>query len=238
MITFLPSTDFERCARCLDDKRLGAQRYEAYSILKWLRHPMEYPKLVQAGYCKMWTGYELALVRYTNVMLVEWARRGKNNIKLKPYDSARGLDEHEDDRVTFPPWMGCHILHSYHRDALVAKFPDHYQQFGWKESGTTYNGSYMWPVQDDDETGNWILRWPKSIKILPLPVVVEGNMIVGNENKKQTTNATATTKKASLKRMNGEPDISEERRKRRQTNRNAILFSSPNKIRLRSGRKI
>jgi len=63
-------------------------------------------------------------------------------------------------------------------------------------------------------------------------------MIVGNENKKQTTNATATTKKASLKRMNGEPDISEERRKRRQTNRNAILFSSPNKIRLRSGRKI
>ena len=44
----------------LDDKRLGGQRTEAWAILKWLRAPEAYPKLVKAGYCLMWKGYEAA----------------------------------------------------------------------------------------------------------------------------------------------------------------------------------
>ena len=40
MITFLPSANFDECARVLDDKRLGGQRTEAWSILNWLRNPV------------------------------------------------------------------------------------------------------------------------------------------------------------------------------------------------------
>jgi hypothetical protein len=84
---FVPFTDFDQIARCLDDKRLpvGAQRYEAWSILEWIRKPSDYPKLVRAGYCKQ--RYEDALVLYVKyaMLLVTWAARGKTNALLKPY---------------------------------------------------------------------------------------------------------------------------------------------------------
>eukprot|EP00567_Pseudictyota_dubia_P008161 CAMPEP_0197464162 /NCGR_PEP_ID=MMETSP1175-20131217/63770_1 /TAXON_ID=1003142 /ORGANISM="Triceratium dubium, Strain CCMP147" /LENGTH=255 /DNA_ID=CAMNT_0043000107 /DNA_START=260 /DNA_END=1023 /DNA_ORIENTATION=- len=185
MITFLPSPDFETSARLLDDKRLGAQRYEAWSILKWLRLPEEYPKLVRAGYCRMWEGYETALVRYTNAMLREWARRGKNNKELRPEDPERGLEEENGDSggnaVLMPPWMGCEELHSYHRHALIAKLPEHYGEFGWAETGQKYNGSYPWPIclesKDDanGKEGTWILRWPKSVGLDPVPIILAGD---------------------------------------------------------------
>ena len=169
MITFLPSTDFEEVAKCLDDKRLGAQRYEAWSILKWLRNPDDYPKLVRAGYCLMWKGYEGALVRYTNAMLTEWASRGFRNKDLRPFDPERGLDESfsssstqkrkrrrrgggedrgdedggdEDENIPLlPPWMGEPTLHAYHRHALVAKLPEHYGESGSGGLGWSEDGS-------------------------------------------------------------------------------------------------
>jgi len=172
MITFLPTTDFEECARCLDDKRLGAQRYESYSILKWLKEP-DKVKLQKAGYCAMWKGYEPILVRYCNAMLNEWAARGKNNILLQPYDTEKGLQELPTTKpLDLPPWMGNELLHSYHRHALINKFPEHYKQFGWKEDGSEYNGSYMWPVRTED--GSWILRWPKQLKIESIPLSSPG----------------------------------------------------------------
>ena len=143
----------------LDDKRLGGQRTEAWSILKWLRNPTQYPKLVKAGYCAMWQGYEECLVHYVNAMLVEWQRRGKKNDLLQPYDASLGLEESSDARM--PPWLGCESLHSYHRSALLAKLPEHYAQFGWSENGSDYIGSYPWPVNQD---GVWVLRWPAALK--------------------------------------------------------------------------
>lgn len=184
MITFLPSTDFDTTARILDDKRLGAQRYEAWSILKWLRNPADYPHLVRAGYCRMWSGYEALLVRYTNAMLREWARRGKNNKELRPEDAGRGLEEDGDlSEADMPPWLGCERLHSYHRHALVAKLPEHYGKLGWTETGHEYNGSYPWPICLDEgdavvggaDVGSWILRWPKSVRLDPVPILVSGN---------------------------------------------------------------
>jgi len=182
MITFLPSTDFHAVAKCLDDKRLGAQRYEAWSILKWLRNPQDHPKLVKAGYCRMWEGYQDCLIRYTNAMLVEWAARGKNNNLLQPFDRERGLDRYDPlEPYEVPPWLGSETLHSYHRHALVAKFPEHYSKFGWSEDGSLYNGSYLWPVPQDEtnddrnksnESG-WILRWPKSMKLPAVPIPIK-----------------------------------------------------------------
>ena len=112
MITFCPLSDnFEAIARSLDDKRLGGQRNEAWSILKWLRNPIRYKNFVAAGYCAMWIGYEDALVAYTNAMLVEWARRGKKNELLKPYqdDAERNLVQKEEYKL--PPWWGNQVLH-------------------------------------------------------------------------------------------------------------------------------
>jgi predicted esterase len=168
MITFLPSSDFAEVARMLDDKRLGGQRTEAWAILKWLRDPAHYPKLVKAGYCAMWSGFEDALVTYVNAMLVEWARRGKKNDQLRPYDASLGLVEVA--RPQMPPWLGCEDLHGYHRAALLAKLPEHYSQFGWRERGSTYNGSYPWPVKDA-ATGGWVLRWPKYLKRPSTPIL-------------------------------------------------------------------
>lgn len=188
MITFLPSTDFEEVAKCLDDKRLGAQRYEAWSILKWLRNPHDYPKLVKAGYCVMWEGYEDALVNYINAMLIEWAARGFRNDLLRPFDAQRGLDHQATNNknsnnamtlatnVEMPPWLGADDLHSYHRHALVSKLPHHYRTFGWSEDGKAYNGSYLWPVPKEappkSRCCGWVLRWPKAMKLPSLPISV------------------------------------------------------------------
>lgn len=199
MITFMPCTDFGDVARCLDDKRLGAQRYEAWSILKWLRDPERYPQLVRAGYCAMWRGYEGALVRYTNAMLREWAARGKKNDLLKPDDESRGLDETEGDRQPeMPPWLGVERLHSYHRHALVAKLPEHYSGFGWSEDGGEYNGSYLWPVRTDDDA--WVLRWPKSMKAAPIPIHVSAAPPKRASKRARASKARAS-KKARYQRM-------------------------------------
>mmetsp|Transcript_2523 Transcript_2523/g.6585 ORF Transcript_2523/g.6585 Transcript_2523/m.6585 type:complete len:265 (-) Transcript_2523:177-971(-) len=201
MITFLPSSDFETSARILDDKRLGAQRYEAWSIVKWLRNPEDYPHLVRAGYCRMWRGYVPALVRYTNAMLREWARRGKNNKELRPEDPGRGLEEVGSIKdVDMPPWMGCDDLHSYHRQALMAKLPQHYGKFGWDETGEEYNGSYPWPICLDDEeiggwdAGSWVLRWPKSLKLDPVPIFVSRDSLRSAVSRRKITTAPPKTK--------------------------------------------
>ena len=194
MITFLPSADFTEVARLLDDKRLGGQRTEAWSILKWLRSPDAYPKLVRAGYCLMWKGHEEALAQYLNAMLVEWARRGKKNDLLQPFDSARGL--HERPNATMPPWLGCEALHAYHRSALLAKLPEHYAQFGWRERADVYTGSYPWPVMDPD-TKTWHLRWPKSAKRPAEPIVMETTTESTRKRKRAQPPASASSLKTA-----------------------------------------
>ena len=63
----------------------------------------------------MWAGFEPALVLYVNAMLMEWSRRGKNN-QLPSHRSRAG--PRRMPRL-MPPRMGCEVLHSYHRHALM-----------------------------------------------------------------------------------------------------------------------
>jgi len=179
MITFCPSTDFATIARCLDDKRLGGQRNEAWSILKWLRNPDRYSNFVAAGYCAMWKGYEPALVAYTNAILIEWDRRGKKSDLLKPFqdDSERNLVQ--DEFYKMPLWWGNEDLHTYHQHALVAKLPDHYKDHFPDVDGSLYNGSYPWPREIED--GSWVLRWPKACK-MPDKIICQGDCTVSEEN--------------------------------------------------------
>jgi hypothetical protein len=134
MQTFLPYSDFQKSAACLDNKRLGKQRVEAMQILNilagkssgWKHHPA----------VLMWSGYEKALRQYLRAVVLEWKRRGfKNSIRL-PREVR--LAKHE-----IPPWIGKRQFHASHRSNLLQKDSEHYCQFGWK---VEENLPRYWPV--------------------------------------------------------------------------------------------
>jgi len=135
MQTFLPYPDFQRSLAAPDYKRLGKQRVEARQILEillgrqssWATHPA----------VRMWRGYEEGLVIYYNAALKEWASRGYRNIVLQP------LPESSNSMV--PPWLGREDFHASHRSKLLAKNPEHYSRFGWKEEpGGLTSGLTSW----------------------------------------------------------------------------------------------
>lgn len=244
MITFLPYTDMEKVAQCLDDKRLGAQRYEAWSILKWLRNPTVHPNALKAGYCAMWKGYEMALAKYVICMLLEWEKRGYKNDKMQPnspellFFTADDADADEDNNPPLPPWWGNQILHSYHRHALMAKLPEYYQKFDWTEDGSKYNGSYMWPVQRDTDS-RWIIRWPKALK-LPSILILDDKDKVGavqdnddlQKQKKPSSTAASQGRKTSQSKRKREKKMVQSTKEKVEHKRGG------KRIKLRSGKQI
>jgi len=138
MQTFLPYGNFKMSAQCLDNKRLGKQRVEAYQILRvlmgitkgWANHPA----------VKMWRGYEHALACYTFEICDEWIHRGfKDTIKGKVSD----MGFFDSNGFHAPPWLGDKQFHASHKSNLLRKNPKHYGQFGWTEPD---NLPYVWPV--------------------------------------------------------------------------------------------
>ena len=131
MQTFLPYSDFSKSARCLDYRRLGKQRVEAYQLYMivsgirtiggWINHPAT----------KMWSGYSDALALYQNVMIDEWVDRGyQNTMKYLPIN-----------KIIFPWWLGKEDLHASHRSNLLKKDPEFYGRYNWTESR---NLNYVW----------------------------------------------------------------------------------------------
>jgi hypothetical protein len=159
MQTFLPYPDFQQSANCLDYRRLGKQRVEAYQIYNlltgvtkpnnWSNHPA----------VKMWRGYESALALYHNVMIETWVGRGyRNNMKLIEVD----------DYVDYPCWFGSDDFHASHRSNLLRKDPKHYGQYGWTESPDL---PYIWPISK-----------PTRIRLkVDLPVERRHNCLAGNQ---------------------------------------------------------
>jgi hypothetical protein len=135
MQTFLPYADFEKCATCLDSRRLGNQRLEALIILRtlrrqcpqgWRHHPA----------VKMWREYEDALAHYLNCMIDEWVRRGyRNTIRRRRVRRP----------IAMPRWLGDERLHASHRSNLLRKDPVWYGGFGWKEPPGL---PYFWPLAE------------------------------------------------------------------------------------------
>ncbi|MCX8277735.1 MAG: MSMEG_6728 family protein [Dehalococcoidia bacterium] len=130
MQTFLPYSDFNKSAACLDWRRLGKQRVEAMQILRalenqnygWQNHPA----------VNMWRGFEAMLAVYHNTIIDEWTSRGyRNNMKLITPHIA----------PISPTWMGNLDFHASHRSNLLRKDPEHYGQYGWTE---TDNLPYIW----------------------------------------------------------------------------------------------
>ena len=133
MQTFLPYSDFEQSAQCLDYKRLGKQRVEAWQIYQivsgkrttggWINHPA----------VKMWIGFSDLLAWYYNAMVDEWVERGYKNtmqyIMIPP-------------SLIEPLWMGDEQFHDSHKSNLLRKDSEFYGQYKWDVDSTL---PYYWP---------------------------------------------------------------------------------------------
>ena len=136
MQTFLPYEDFKKTAECLDFKRLGKQRVEAFQIHNivsgkrttggWLKHPA----------VLMWQHNPDALANYCNTMIYEWISRGYNN-------TMKYLEH--DEVFSLPLWLGVEEVHSSHRSNLLRKDSKYYSQFDWFEDDSQ---EYFWPVKE------------------------------------------------------------------------------------------
>lgn len=137
MQTFLPYESFLKSARCLDNKRLGKQRVEAWQILNtllgksegWKNHPA----------VKQWEGSEHWLCLYGAVCCYEWTTRGFSDSLQDKFCLNAGLLFSND---TYPSWLGNEEYHASHRSNLLRKDPEWYGQFGWVEAD---NLPYYWP---------------------------------------------------------------------------------------------
>jgi hypothetical protein len=138
MQTFLPYRDFFHSAQCLDPKRLGKQRVEAYQIVRtllgetsgWANHPA----------VRMWRGHEQALITYGMIMSQEWRSRGYVD---NMWPEFQALSKRAPANWLKPRWVGKRKFHSAHRAALLYKAPEWYSKFGWDEEPIV---DYWWPV--------------------------------------------------------------------------------------------
>ena len=142
MQTFLPYADFEKSARCLDPRRLGKQRVEAYTLLKvmlnpelqgWRNHPA----------FKIWDGYDFALISYGMTMCDEWRRRGYEDNLFNKFWLL--YSECTIRNQLQPPIIGYEPYHASHRSNLLRKDPNYYEQFGWTEP---HDLPYIWRKEE------------------------------------------------------------------------------------------
>jgi hypothetical protein len=137
MQTFLPYPSFEETARCLDYRRLGKQRVEAYQILNtllgksdgWKNHPA----------LLMWKGSEKYLVDYNIAICREWIERGYNDTIL---NRMAMFILHDELGEEIPSFIGDENFHASHRSNLLRKDPVWYGKYGWMESNDL---PYVWP---------------------------------------------------------------------------------------------
>lgn len=136
MQTFLPYANFVESAQCLDNKRLGKQRVEAWQIyqcltkqgsLRWKNHPA----------VKMWNGQLTLLRKYGIAICNEWIKRGFKDTMLVRFQNIVPIIN-----CYTPFWLGNKKFHSSHRSNLLRKDFTYYSQFGWKEDNTL---PYYWP---------------------------------------------------------------------------------------------
>jgi hypothetical protein len=145
MQTFLPYQSFEKSLACLDWRRLGKQRVEAFQILNvlsgkrtgWQNHPA----------VKMWRGYEKALEIYKDLAILEWRNRGFNNTMLLTskeifISDTLGGKLTMSYAITYPLWLTEKFC-AAHRSNLLRKDTAWYSQFNWSEPDTL---PYIWPV--------------------------------------------------------------------------------------------
>jgi hypothetical protein len=153
-------------ARQLDNKRLFKQALEGWQILMnlteldpqnnyrkpagWSSHPA----------VKMWRGSELILYFYIQAMITEWLARGfKTTLAKKVLSTIIKAKENGIVGNAIPSWMRDQemfdAIASSHRQALLTKHYEHYNQFYWPEDKgvAPIKYDYVWPIKGGkDET--------------------------------------------------------------------------------------
>lgn len=148
--TFIPYSSFRKCAKVLDNKRLGKQRVEAKQIinvikkikkdpnaksangktLAWSRHPV----------VLMWKDHVPALKLYYNCIVDEWISRGYLNTMKK----------FRVTKFTIPWFMhNKQVIESF-RAALLRKNHAHYSRF-FTANVNYMSRSYVWISALTDE---------------------------------------------------------------------------------------
>lgn len=142
MQTFIVHESFGVTASCLDDKRLGKQRVEAFQIVKalrgdyndtgaWVNHPAT----------KMWEGHIGELCRYGAVICREWRSRGFDD--SLEWQFVELCAAYTAGTKSTPWWVNNELLHLTHRSNLMRKASDYYT------FDVPYNIPYVWPLMDE-----------------------------------------------------------------------------------------
>ena len=134
MQTFLPYPNFQQSFECLDYRRLGKQRVEAFQILNVLLGRTQSKGWVNHPATKMWKGYENALKLYFNMCVDEWIKRGyKNTMKYEIIEGG----------IILPPWIGSKSFHRSHQSNLLRKDSLHYGKYF---KNVSPNLPYVWSI--------------------------------------------------------------------------------------------
>lgn len=143
MQTFLPYPNFYKSARCLDNKRLGKQRVEAWQIYLALTKPKYGWKNHPA--VKQWQGYEERLLLYGAIMCEEWRSRGFRDSMLERFNAALKLLKAKKHKLNVPPWLGNKLYHRSHQLMLLRKDRVHYGKYFEATITEIAEASYVWP---------------------------------------------------------------------------------------------
>lgn len=163
--TFLPFDDIEKSLSCLDDKRLGKQRVEAFQILHLLlklkncvpqncglscmerfsRTYSNHPAVL------MWKGSEKCLQFYLLTSMNIWSTRkskkGVNFSNTKMLENVQALQVSTLPVLTpedYPSWWKNEKFFASHRAMLYRKNPTHYSQFS---NDSPKFDDYEWPIR-------------------------------------------------------------------------------------------
>jgi len=135
MQTFLPYADFEKTFQCLDYRRLGKQRLEARQIWNIITNNTDKKGFRSHPAVLQWVGHENCLAEYHNLCIKEWIKREYNNtMEFLPIVA----------KIKYPWWLGLEQFHSSHRQTLLFKNYEWYNQFKWEEKPIY---EYWWPTK-------------------------------------------------------------------------------------------
>ena len=134
--TFIPYGNFKKCAKILDNKRLGKQRVEAKQIINILTNTTDKMGWRNHVIVKMWTGHTEALMLYYNTIVTEWIKRGfKNNMELYKINK----------NIKMPWFVVNKSINLSHQASLVRKYPAYYGPVFVNIPKQYMKYKYIWP---------------------------------------------------------------------------------------------
>jgi hypothetical protein len=149
MQTFLPYSNFQLSANCLDKRRCFCQLKEAKQILCQLRASnlpqswQESKDYINQRYknhpaVKMWISYEELLKYYYNIFLKYCLEKHHINTTMQK------LYVKEDYNINLPFWLNKEQFHKSHRSRLIVKDREFYLPI-FNNDENYNNGKYWWP---------------------------------------------------------------------------------------------